>query len=174
MTTINDIERRTKLLADARAALADIVTQLNDGIEALKRDHMRALKAAVARVAERHEDLKALLEEAPDLFVRPRTVVFHGIKVGYQKGTGKLEFDDPDRVIALIRKHFPDQADALIRTRESPSKEALEELSAADLKRLGIVVEDTADRVVIKHTDSTVDKLVRALIKGATEDAEVQ
>lgn len=172
MTTINDIERRTKLLADARAALADIVTQLNDGIEALKRDHMRALKAAVARVAERHEELKALIEEAPDLFVKPRTVVFHGIKIGYQKGTGKLEFDDPDRVVALIKKHFPEQAEALILTTERPAKEALEQMSAADLKKLSIVVEGTADRVVIKHTDSTVDKLVKALIKGATEDTE--
>lgn len=170
MTTINDIERRTKLLADARAALSEIVMQLNAGIEALKRDHMRALKAAVARVAERHEELKALIEEAPDLFVKPRTVVFHGIKVGYQKGAGKIEFDDADRVVALIKKHFPEQAEALILTTERPAKEALEQMSAADLKRLGIVVEGTADRVVIKHTDSTVDKLVKALIKGATED----
>ena len=170
MTTLNDLERRTKLLADARAALADIVGELNAGIEALKRDRMRELKAAVARAAEHHDQLKLLIEQAPELFVRPRTVVFHGIRIGYRKGNGKIEYDDPDRVVALIKRYFPEKAGVLIATRERPAKEALEELSAADLKRLGIVVEDTGDQVVIKHTDSAVDKLVAALIKGATDE----
>lgn len=172
MTTLNEIEQRTRLLADARAALADIVGELNAGIEAIKRERMRALKAAVARVAERHAGLRALLEEAPELFVKPRTVTFHGVKVGYQKGAGKLEWEDADQVVARIKKFFPDLADVLIATTERPAKEALEELAAADLKRLGVTVEGVEDRVLIKYTDSTIDRLVKALIKGATEDTQ--
>lgn len=171
-TPLTDIEARTKALAEARTVLAGIVTELNDGIEALKRQHMRSLKAAVSKVAQRHAELKALIEEHPDLFVKPRTVVFHGVKVGLQKGKGVLEFDDPERVVALIEKWYPDQVDVLVATRKTPVKDALQQLTGAELKKLGIRVTEADDQVVIKPTDSDVDKLVNALVKGATEEAE--
>lgn len=170
-TPLTDIERRTKALADARTVLAGIVTELNDGIEALKRQHMRSLKAAVGKVAERQAELKALIEEHPDLFIKPRTVVFHGIKVGMQKGKGGLEFDDPDRVVALIEKWYPDQVELMVATKKTPVKDALQQLTGAELKKLGVHVLDADDQVVIKPTDSDVDKLVNALVKGATEEA---
>jgi hypothetical protein len=171
MTTLNDLERRAKALADTREAVSAIVGELNAGIDALKREHMKALKRAVAAAAEQHERLRAVIEENPQLFVKPRTVVLHGIKFGYVKGAGKLEYDDERRVIALIRKHFPDQVDVLVATRETPVKAALSQLAVADLKRLGVTVEGTDDVVVIKPTDSEVDKLVNQLLKSAVDEA---
>lgn len=170
--SINDIERQTKAYATARQAVADIVTELNDGIEALKRQHMRPLKAAVNRMAEHHEKLKALIEQNPGLFERPRTTIFHGIKVGFQKGKGGLSWEDDNAICRAIRKSLPDQADILIITTEEPSKTALAQLDATQLKKLGVTVAGAGDQVVIKSTDSEIDKLVKALTKGATEEAE--
>lgn len=172
MATINDIEIRAKRYAESRERLAAIVSELNAGIEALKRQAMPDLKRAVANATGHHDALRAIIEKAPELFVKPRSVVFHGIKLGYQKGKGKIEWEDADQVVRLIKKHFPEQADVLIATAEKPAKDALNNLTAAELKKLGISVTEGGDAVFIKPADSAVDKMVDALIAGATE-AEV-
>lgn len=169
MTTLNEIEARAKLYAEARERLAGIVADLNAGIEALKRQAMPDLKRAIARASTHHDQLRSLIDNAPELFVRPRSVVFHGIKLGFQKGKGKIEWDDADQVVRLIKKHFPDQADVLIVTSEKPAKDALNNLTVAELKKLGISVIEGGDAIFIKPTDSAVDKMVDALLKDATE-----
>lgn len=170
MTTLNEIEARAKLYAEARERLAGIVADLNAGIEALKRQTMPELKRAIARAATHHDQLRTLIDTAPELFARPRSMVFHGIKLGYQKGKGKIEWDDAEQVVRLIKKHFPEQADVLIVTSEKPAKDALNNLTVAELKKLGISVIEGGDAIFIKPTDSAVDKMVDALLKDATEE----
>lgn len=169
MTKLTDIEPNAKAYAEARSKVVEIVTQLNDAIEALKRDHMPALKRAITKAAEKHDQLKQIIEANPTLFVKPRTVIYHGVKLGMQKGKGGISFDDADQVVRLIKRHFPEQADVLVVTTEKPAKDALAQLTVADLKKVGCTVVDAGDAVVIKPTDSEVDKLVDALMKGATE-----
>lgn len=169
MTQLTDIEPSAKAYAEARAKVAEIVTQLNAGIDSLKRDHMPALKRAITRAAEKHDQLKQLIDANPDLFKKPRTVIYHGVKLGYQKGKGGITFDDADQVVRLIKKHYPDQADVLVITTEKPAKDALAQLTVAELKKVGCNVVEAGDQVVIKPTDSEVDKLVDQLLKGATE-----
>lgn len=166
------IEQRAKALADARATMSDIVTALNDRIEALHRQHMRGLKAAVHAVAEQHDKLKALIEEHPALFTKPKTVVMHGLKVGFKKGPGKVEFDDADKVVKLIEKHFPEQVELLAPSERKVSKDALQLMNAVDLKKLGVKVTGTGDAVLIAPVDSQVDKLLKALLKAATDETE--
>ena len=170
MTTLADLEKRAKALADARELLAGIVGDLEMSIEALKRDSMRDLKAAVRAWSEQHDRMKTLIEENPDLFKKPKSVVMHGIKLGYRKGTGGIEFDDAEQVVKLIRKNFPEQFDVLVKVKETPVKDALAQLTVAELKKLGVTVEETGDEVFIKPTDGAVDKLVAALMKSATEE----
>lgn len=173
MPAMTDIERQTKVYAEAREKLAGMVAELTDGLEALKRNRLPAIKRALQRAAEKEAELRAVIESAPDLFAKPRTVVMHGVKVGWQKGPGKIEFDDPDQVVALIKKRLPDQADVLVATIEKPVRKALQQLSVQQLKSIGCQVEGTDDVVVIKAVDSDVDKLVTALLRGASEgDAE--
>lgn len=172
MTTLTDIERSAKRFAAARDHLASIVAEMNEGIETIKRDNIKRLKKAVADTAEQHEALKAMIATAPGCFIKPRSVIFHGIKLGFAKGKGKIEWADADKVVLLIKKHFPEQADVLIATSEKPVKEALNNLSAADLKKLGISVTEGGDAVFIKPADSAVDKMVDALLKDATAEVE--
>lgn len=165
------VEAATRLYANTREVLASKVRQLEAEIEAVKRQRLPGIKAALARAAEAEGRLRTVIQASPELFEKPRTLILHGVKVGYRKATGKLVWDDPDQVVALIRKHYPDQADVLIVVRETPSKSALVQLSAAELKRLGVRVSDCNDEVVIAPTDSEVDKLVEALLESTREEA---
>jgi len=163
--TLADIEQLAKRFAAAHADLSTTVTELNDAVEAVKRVRLTAIKRGVEKAKQHRADLEALVDSARHLFVKPRTVIFHGIKVGLQKGKGGIAFEDPERVLALIKKHFPDQAEILIRTKETPDKEALETLPVADLKRIGCEVTEAGDQIVVKPTNSDVDKIVTALLK---------
>jgi hypothetical protein len=170
---LSDLQSLTKPYADARGALAHVVTELNDCIESLKRKKMPVIKDLVARAAEREANLRAGIAAAPELFTEPRTVIFHGIKIGLQKGKGGIEFDDADKVVALIRKNFTEaEGEALIRITEEPDKKMLAELSVAELKKIGCTVGNTGDEVVIRPTDTGVDKIVNALLKAATENGK--
>jgi hypothetical protein len=167
---LTDLQSLTQPYANARGQLANVVVELNDAIEALKRKKLPMIKDLVARAAEREAKLRAAIESAPQLFEQPRTVIFHGIKIGLQKGKGGIEFDDPDKVLALIRKNFTeDEAAVLIRSVETPDKTMLKDLPVSELKKIGCTVGNTGDEVVIRPVDTAVDKIVNALLKAATE-----
>jgi arsenate reductase-like glutaredoxin family protein len=170
MTTLADIELRAKQYAEAREHLADIVAAMNDGIEAIKRDNMKKLKKAINEAAAHHDALKELIEAAPELFTKPKTVTFHGLRLGYMKGKGGIVWDDADAVVQAIQKHLPDQAEALIRWSGKPLKEAINQLDVATLKKIGCRVVDTGEQVFIKPVDGAVEKMVDALLKDATAD----
>lgn len=169
--SLNDIELRAKVFAETRALLSDRVTALNDGLAALRKDHIPGIKRALAKAAEAEASLQALIEANPQLFTKPRTVVFHGVKVGYTKGKGQLDFDDADEVVKRIKRLLPEQADTLIRVKETPVKEGLLQLTSAELKKLGCSITEAGDQIVIKPVDSEVDKMVDALLKDATSEA---
>lgn len=165
--TMDQIERLTRDYAAMREQLAERVQALQDDIEIAKRRRLRGIKTAVGSCAAAHDRLKSALEAAPELFQRPRTVVISGVRVGWAKGKGKIVVENPGKVCDLIRKHYPEAADTLIATTEAPSKTGLALLTVAELKRLGVTVTNTDDQVVIKPTDSEVDKLVNALMADA-------
>jgi hypothetical protein len=171
---ISDLQRLTKPYADARGQLAEIVTELNRDIEALKRRQMPVIRQLVARAAEHESNLRAAIEAHQDLFIQPRTVVFHGIKLGLQKGKGGIEWDDADKVLARIHAEYGDDANGLIHIAETPDKKMLADLPADELKKLGCRLVNTGDEVIVRPTDTGVDKIVSALLKDALEDGEAR
>ncbi|HOQ48172.1 MAG TPA: hypothetical protein PK157_22890, partial [Bryobacteraceae bacterium] len=82
---------------------------------------------------------------------------------------GKLVWDDEQLVIRLIKKHFKDQADILIRTTEEPNKEALRQLPAEDLAKLGCSIEGAGDQAIVKRVAGEVEKLINKLIEKLVE-----
>lgn len=171
-TTLDDITAKVHDLAEQRAKLNGIVTELQRGIEALKADRMDELRTAIGAATEAWQALEASIRENPGLFERPRTLRAHGVQFGLEKGKGSLAIADQEATVKLIKKHLPDQADVLISTVEVPVKAALAQLSAADLKRIGVELKDAGDRVVIRPADGEVDKMVRALIKAVVDESE--
>jgi len=165
MATISEIEKLAKELSDARNLLKEGMAQLEEEMAAVKKRYLPAIRRSVEKAAGWHQRLNIALQEAPELFVKPKTVIFHGIRLGYMKSKGEILWEDTDQVIKLIKKHFPDQTETLIQITEKPLKTALALLSVADLKKIGVTVSDTGDEVVIKSTDSEIDKLINALLK---------
>jgi len=166
---LDQIQHDCRKFAERREALTLFVSELNSQIEALQRRYLPDIRRMVGRAAEVHADLKAHIEQAPELFKKPRTHVFHGIKVGYAKGKGGIEIADEQFTVRKIQDLLPTPGD-YIRVTEVPDKDALAKLTAGELKKLGCTVVGTGDYVVIKPTDTAVDKLVTALIKAATEE----
>ncbi len=174
MATLSEIEKITKDYADARKVLSERVQSLESEITALKKMHLPRIKKAIEIAAKKQAELRCAIEESPELFKKPRMIIFHGIKIGYQKSKGEIKWEDTEQVVKLIKKHFPDGYETYIKITETPIKSALAQLSVHELKKLGVTVIETGDEVVIKTTDTEIDKLVNALLKdeelNSTED----
>ncbi len=170
MATMQEIEIQTKKFSEARADLAAHVGALEDEKRSLVRKYLAGIKRRVAAAKVEREALHVLIAESAALFAKPRSQAFHGVRVGYRKANGKIEFDNAERVVELVRKHFKSEFETLVNVTYKPNKEALEKLDASDLKKLGVTVEATGDVVFIKEAATEVDKLVKALLEDETEE----
>lgn len=170
--TIAQIDDLAKKYAKARGVVSERLGELNKEVQAAQRRHVGGIKAAAAEAQDIGAKLRAAVEAAPELFVRPKTYTLHGVTVGYRKGTGKIDWDDDGKVVALIRKHLPEQAEVLVITEERPSADALKNLDTRDLARIGVRIESTGDFVVVKTADSAIDKLVAKILDEGSRAAE--
>lgn len=170
--TLAEIEQAAHAHHRSTQHLASVADGYRAEAETLRRKYRGRLKAGAARVGETLIALRNLIQEAPHLFSRPRTIALAGFKVGLQKGKGKVAFGDSDRVVAAIRKHLADEADSLIVTKETPDKTALAKLDARTLAKLGCTLTGTADEVVVKRLDTQADRLIDAIVKDALAGEE--
>lgn len=160
MTTI---EERARYYAACRDELATRINALEAEVIVARERHRIGLLDALRAHKRAEEDLRHAIAAAPELFDKPRTRVLHGIRVGLQKGKGGLEIADEAATVKLIRKHCPDQFDALVKVIERPIRKALQNLDAGLLKKLGIGILGTGDVIVLAATDGDLDKLIKAL-----------
>ena len=149
--------------------LESLIAALEADLEAVKQKHLGALKRQASVVARREAELQSAIEANGSLFVKPRSVTLHGIKVGLTYSKGCLEFDDADTVIRLIKKLHKAEADTFIRTKEEPNKEALWTLSVDQLAQLGCRIEGVGDQVICKRVAGDVEKLIKKLIEKLVE-----
>lgn len=167
---LQTIENKAQNYAASRVALAESVTALQDELERVRRAHFAAIRERLALAQERHSELAATIGQARALFEKPRTRVLAGIKVGFQKQRGRVEIADEAQTIKRIRALLPnDQAELLIRVRENVHKPGVYDLTAADLKRLGIALSDDTEVVVLKPADDALDKLLAELLPETEE-----
>ena len=167
-----EIEGLAANYAKRRAQLGDVLAEYNAEALALHRRFRRRIVEASGTAAGALDALRAKVDAHRDLFEKPKTWTLHGIKLGLQKGKGSLDWDDSDALVARIRKQFPeDEAALLIRVKEEPIADALKELDAKSLARLGVRVEETGEVVVVRAVDGDVEKLLKTLLKeGARAD----
>jgi NCAIR mutase (PurE)-related protein len=170
--TLAQIEKGTENFATAYRALESLIKEISDLQAQVMTTRQRKLAELVHAHCETEGVLLDLIKAAPELFESPRTQIFHGIKVGFRKGTGGISIEDEERTIELIEKHLKEQADILIHTEKSVVKKALNELDVKDLKQIGCMVEGTADVPVITPTESSAAKQVKALVKAARAKKE--
>ncbi len=173
MTTIQELDRQAEKLAKAYQLRNGILDEMEKAIHAIESSEMPKLRRAMEKLNAQHDELRALIVASPELFTSPRTITAHGIKFGYQKGKGKIEIANEDKLIERIRKVAPEHADALIVEKETVSKTERAKLPADLLKKLGVSIKDTGDLVVIKAVDSDHDKLAALYLTDGAEEERV-
>ena len=166
MADMSTIETQAWAYAEARRDLKDKVAAMEAEIAEVRGRHVPAIKDAAAHEAFVKGGLESAVKAGRDLFERPKTRELHGIRVGFRKLVGKLTIADEARTVAAIRRLMPDQVKTLIKVTEKPVRAALNRLSAAELKRLGVNVGDTTDAVVVEPADGDLDKVVKALLES--------
>lgn len=148
------------------------VDNLNAKISLIKAQHKAHLLNLVSEAAKAKQNLIDAINENPELFEKPRTQTLHGIKFGLQKQKGKTVIADEAKTIKKIRDLLPeDQGELLITVKESVHKSSVSDLTAADLKRLGITIESDTDKAIVKVMAGDVEKLVDALLDTDEREA---
>jgi hypothetical protein len=161
--TLGDIETRCAKYEDESTTLEAMIAELETDLEAVKNKHLRALKRQASVVAGCEAELIGAVETSPGLFVKPRTLTLHGVKVGLTTSVGKVAFDDEETVVKLVKKMFDSVAPDYIHTSEVPNKDALRTLDPKLLNKLGCRIDGAGDVVLVKRTAGDVEKLLTKL-----------
>jgi len=141
------------------------IAQLEADLEVVKQKHLPGLKKQAAKLAAREAELYSAVENAPDLFQRPKTFVIAGTKIGFANSIGSVVFEDADYVVNQVEKLFPKRVDELVKTEKTPRKDALRTLPEADLAKLGCKVMGDGPVVIVKRVSGDVEKLINKLIE---------
>lgn len=154
---------------DAAANELDtMIAELEQDLDDVRRKHLKRLKAQAGIVAAREAELRSQVEAKPELFVKPRTFILHGVKVGLTDSKGKLVWDIEDHeLVALLKRKFKenDEWKDYVISKDVPSKEALRALDATALVKLGLRIEGAGDSIVVKRTAGDVEKMMDKLIE---------
>ncbi len=169
MEEIVDLARR---YAADRIALEELLEEIGELQRKAIKSRYRGLRSQAARTAQSRAELHAAVEQSRDLFDAPRTQTIDGVKFGWRKKIGVVDWDGDDAdIIQAIREHLPRSAARLIKTKRSIDKTAVRKLDAEDLARIGVVISGGEDEVVIAVAAGTLDKLVAALAVDALADS---
>ncbi len=161
-------------LRASRDALATHLGLLEQAIQRVKRDHLPTVRRHVAAAAAAEAAVRHAAESARDRFdpPAPRTRLYHGIKVGFEKGRGRLVIGDATTTCALIRKHHQDDWDRYIAVSEAPIRASLATLDAKSLAAIGVRLEGTEDRLVLRDAIGEVDRLIDSMLAALREDLD--
>lgn len=171
--TLGDIEHLAKRYAHRRAQLRAAVDALEGDIRQAKRKHLPTVQLRVEHAASLRDRLRACVAAHPEYFRSPKTIVLHGVRLGYAKKPDTVEWGDDITLVQRIERHVPEQAELLInRPSPKPVKKALLSLTDKLLTKLGVRKIPGADEVVVKPTDTEVDKLVDRLLEQTDEPKE--
>lgn len=174
-------ESMRRLAADyaaCRDRLAALVQAVREQVSTIERGATPEILKAARKIAALHNDLQAAITAHPECFVRPRTMVVDGLKFGLQKQKGRISWEDDralcERIMKLTESGAiePQQAETLIEYRPRPVADALEQLDAKTLKRLGVTVTLDSDAPLIKTVDSDIEKIVTQMVKQATRNLD--
>ncbi|TAN40774.1 MAG: hypothetical protein EPN22_16885 [Nitrospirae bacterium] len=171
---LGDIEQLAKRYHATEADLAEKIVAMDRELKSIEARYLPLIKRRFEAAVEAHASLHAGVLQSPELFKQPKTIVIHGVKCGFGKGKGKIIIENADNTVRLIEKHLPEQAEALIETTKKPMKNALQNLSGAELKKVGVTVQEAGEQVVIRLVANVVEKIVAAFRKQYMKNGEAE
>jgi hypothetical protein len=158
-----EVENQTKKYADLYSGLTDLLTDMDKEVKWVQDKYRVKIKEEITKLKSTGENLKSLLEENKGSFEKPKTQIFFNIRVGFMKGKGKKEFNNA-KTVELIKKYLSDKKDSLIKIEETVISKALDTLTAIELKKVGVHIEDAQDEIVIRPVDTEIQKAVNKII----------
>lgn len=175
MSEITLTQIRTAALALANAYRESVTrasvlkAELSTAITPIYERHRAGIDAAMEEEAVAKTSLQALIDAAPQLFRRPRSLTVDAVKCGYRKAEDVLDWDDEANVITRIRAlpELEAMAQVLIRTEEALNVGALAELTAAQRRMIGVRRIDGVDLSFISFGDTDVDRITKAVLADA-------
>jgi hypothetical protein len=177
MTSLEQLQRTATTLSQHRDDLRAELLLLDAEVTAAKAAHMKAIHTITRRLVKSQAELSAGILANPSLFTKPRTFITEGVKFGLRKQVGKMHWDNDAKLLNRLDDLFyknditREQYDMAVETKYSLVVKGLEQLDAKLIKRLGITIDADSDAVEIKSVDSEVEKMVKALLKEAAQDA---
>lgn len=159
------IQDSCEILAGERRLISGVLEKLNADLAMVRAAAMPILRMRANSRAMAHINLVNLIDRNRPLFKSPKTRIFSDIKVGLRKLEGETVIADPDKTVELIAKHFPDRLDELAPATRAPRKDALKNLTGAELKKIGVEITGDTEAVIVKPQSSDVEKAVAALLK---------
>lgn len=175
MSEITLTQIRTAALALANAHRESVTrasvleAELSTAITPIYERHRAGIDAAMEEEATAKTSLQALIDAAPQLFRRPRSLTVDAVKCGYRKAEDVLDWDDEATVITRIRAlpELEAMAQVLIRTEEALNVGALAELTADQRRMIGVRRIDGVDLSFISFCDTDVDRIMKAVLADA-------
>lgn len=170
--SMKEIELLAERYAVKYRELESTVQALEDEARAVKRKFMARVRQLAEESACNKAAVLSAVAAAPGLFEKPRTRLLAGVKVGMQKRRGQVVIEDEAATIRRIRQLLPaEQAELLVRVREDVYKQAVYDLSAGDLKRLGIKIANDTDEPIVKIAGEDIEGLVDSLLTDEAAEA---
>lgn len=170
--TIKELQLGAESYAKNARALREMQDILDEEISNIKSKYMPEIVELARTTAESKKALEDMVQAAPELFEKPKTQNYQGVKFGYQKQKGKIEILNSDTTIKILKRDFPELADTVIKTSETLIKDALNNQSAEILKKIGVTISADTDAVFVKITDTDIEKLINAILKESAKIVE--
>lgn len=163
---MREIEDLTTSYSQDYNEFAQVKRDIDNELARIKTKYGTRLNSLSQQLADKGAALTEAISNNPDLFDKPKTRVFAGIKVGFRKGTDTVEIHDEDTTVKLIEENFPkEKSETLIKVEKSVIKSALKTLEKDELKKVGCDQKKGEETVVIASIESAVDKFITALYK---------
>lgn len=169
---LTELETAAKEFSSASKILRNIKEELDTEIDAVKAKYSTAFAEASKNAGEAYQMLLTLVESSEELFLDKKSMSINNVKFGYRKKAGTINIDNETFTIDRLRELFPKDADKYLSTKISISKKALNNLTAAELKKVGVNVIQDSSEAFVKLTDDEVQKLIDALVKESAKMAK--
>lgn len=169
--SIEELEPLAKQLDKLRQDLQARLQTCGDELRVVARRHDEKIRRALELVAQARTELLERVAEAPELFVRPRSFVTNGVRFGFQKEKGSLVWDDTARVIERAEEFLSqEQYDFVVQQQLSLVKPALQQLSAQELRKIGVRLEGAGDVAYVKFVGSNLERWAEGMLAAMSDE----
>jgi hypothetical protein len=156
-------------LRKAHDAGIDLASEYEAELLALEKRFHNRLTNAATNINDAAATVEFIVAARPDLFEKPKTQTYYGIRVGWMKQPGQVQIENEPDTIARIEKLLsPKDAAGVIKTTKKLVKKALSALPGDVLKKIGVAIGADTDIPFVKPTEGDGLKKLNGLIAAKT------